>query len=87
MIIALKRKVPLRTHDLVSLYQEINELIILPKELIDRLPEVSQYYVSARYPNAGLEVPSERINKAQAERALEVAEAVVSIANKALGVA
>jgi HEPN domain-containing protein len=34
-----------------------------------------------------LEVPSERINKAQAERALEVAEAVVSIANKALGVA
>jgi Uncharacterized conserved protein related to C-terminal domain of eukaryotic chaperone, SACSIN len=86
LIIALKCKVPPRTHDLVSLYQEINELIALPKELIDRLPEVSQYYVSARCPNAGLEVPSERINKAQAERALEVAEAVVSIANKALGV-
>jgi hypothetical protein len=33
-----------------------------------------------------LEVQSERINKAQAERALEVAE-VVSVANKALGVA
>ena len=51
------------------------------------MPEVSQYYVSARYLNVGLGVPSERINKAQAERALEVAEAVVSIANKALGVA
>jgi hypothetical protein len=33
-----------------------------------------------------LEVPSERINKAQAVRALETAEVVIAIANKTLGV-
>jgi HEPN domain-containing protein len=86
LVIALKRRSPPRTHDLVTLFQEIHELITLPTEVIDRLPEISQYYVSARYPNAGLEVPSERINKAQAVRALEAAEVVIAIANKTLGV-
>jgi len=86
LVIALKRRSPPRAHDLVTLFQEIHELITLPTEVIDRLPEISQYYVSARYPNAGLEVPSERINKAQAVRALEAAEVVIAIANKTLGV-
>lgn len=85
LIIALRRISPPRTHDLVRLFEELRELITLPQDIIDRLPEVSQYYISARYPNAGLEVPSERINRVQAERALEVASTVVTIANERLG--
>ncbi|MGC9153800.1 MAG: HEPN domain-containing protein [Vulcanisaeta sp.] len=85
VIIANKRMSPPKTHDLVRLYNEVSDVMPLPQEAVDRLPEVSQYYVSARYPNAGLEVPSERINRAQAIRALEVANMVIENAKRLLG--
>ncbi|WP_291999198.1 HEPN domain-containing protein [Caldivirga sp.] len=49
-----------------------------------RLPTLSQYYVTSRYPNAGLEVPSEGISRTQAEEALNVAEVIISYASKLL---
>jgi HEPN domain-containing protein len=85
VIIAIKRMSPPKTHDLVRLYNEVSDVMPLPQEVVDRLPEVSQYYVSARYPNVGLEVPSERINRAQAIRALEVANMVIENARRLLG--
>ncbi|MGC8608137.1 MAG: HEPN domain-containing protein [Vulcanisaeta sp.] len=85
VIIAIKRMSLPKTHDLVRLYNEVSDVMPLPQEAVDRLPEVSQYYVSARYPNAGLEVPSERINRAQAIRALEVANMVIENARRLLG--
>lgn len=68
-----------RTHDLVVLYRGLQNVLELPHEVVEMLPEVSQYYVVARYPNAGLEVPSESISRTQAVRALEVARSVVSV--------
>ena len=68
-----------RTHDLVVLYRGLRNYIELPQEIVELLPEVSQYYITARYPNAGLEVPSESISRTQATRALEVTKTVVTI--------
>ena len=76
--IALLRTSYPRTHDLVALYRGLESHLKLPNDVVERLPEVSQYYVTARYPNAGLEAPSESISREQAVRALEVAEAVLS---------
>ncbi len=80
-IFLLNRLYP-RTHDLTVLLDGIKDRLQVPKWIIDRLPEVSQYYIVARYPNAGLEVPSESISREQALRALEVAEEVIKVAER-----
>lgn len=82
--VAALRRAPPRTHDLTVLYREVRGFISLDPELEDRLAEVSQYYVTARYPNAGLERPSESISRGQAARAVELAERVVEEASRAV---
>ena len=77
--LALARTMYPLTHDLVVLYNGLRRYLELPQEVAELLPEVSQYYTTARYPNAGLEVPSESISRAQAVRALGVARTVVSL--------
>ena len=62
----------------------VEEFVGLPDEVKERLPEVSQYYVTTRYPNAGLLRPSVSFNKYQAERALEVAKHVLRRVREAL---
>ena len=71
------RKVPSRTHDLTALYSSVNQTLKLSKDLIEALPELSQYYVTARYPNAGLGIPSRSFSFAQAKRAHIFAERIV----------
>ena len=75
--LAFLRKAYPKTHDLTMLYSEVKEHLRLPDDVVELLPEVSQYYVTARYPSAGLEVPSESVSRVQALRALEVAKKVV----------
>jgi len=77
--LALLRKPYPKTHDLTVLYSELKQVLELPSDVVEGLPEVSQYYTIARYPNAGLEVPSESISRAQAVRALGIAESVVKV--------
>jgi len=75
--IGLLRRRPPRTHDLTMLYEELRDILNLPSEVIEILPEVSQYYVTARYPNAGVKRPSISFSKTQSIRALEVAQTVI----------
>jgi len=77
LIIGLKHKRPPHVHDLVVLYEYVRDLLPLPRDVIEKLPEVSQYYVTARYPNAGLRRPSISFSKLQADNALEVAKYVI----------
>lgn len=79
LYLAVARRVYPKTHDLTALYNGVREYLELPGDVVELLPEVSQYYVTARYPNAGLEAPSESISRAQAIRALEIARKVFSI--------
>ncbi len=84
IIIGLVRQRPPHMHDLTALYQMAKPALELPDELVELLPEVSQYYATARYPNAGLRRPSLSFSRTQAQRALEVAERVLKHVEEAL---
>lgn len=77
--IGVLRVRPPRGHDLVMLYRGLSSVLNVSEVIVGRIPEVSQYYTVARYPNAGLEIPSESISEEQAKRALEVAEEVIRV--------
>lgn len=82
--IGLLRRRPPRDRDLVMLYSELKGTLSLPGDVEEALPELSQYYVTARYPNAGLRRPSASFSRAQAVRAIEVARGVVERVREAL---
>jgi HEPN domain-containing protein len=67
-----------RSHDLLELYSEVKDFLVLEDEVKEGLAELSAYYTQARYPNAGLRRPSLEIGKAQAERALKISEGVIN---------
>ncbi len=77
--LALAKKMYPKTHDLTMLYEGVRELLRFSSDLVEKLPEVSQYYVMARYPNAALEIPSKSISRSQAERALNTAKKLVKL--------
>lgn len=85
LYLAVAKRLYPKTHDLTVLYEGIKEHLRLPEEVVELLTEVSQYYVTARYPNAGLETPSESFSRTQAVRALEVAKRVVSAVEEQVG--
>ena len=66
------------------LYRGLSKVLNFNKEIVGRIPEVSQYYTVARYPNAGLEVPSESISEEQARRAFEVAREVIKVVREVI---
>ncbi|MEM3716287.1 MAG: HEPN domain-containing protein [Candidatus Bathyarchaeia archaeon] len=82
--IGVLRVRPPRGHDLVMLYRGLSTILRVSESIVGRIPEVSQYYTVARYPNAGLEVPSESISEEQARRALEVAEEVIKVVREVI---
>jgi HEPN domain-containing protein len=83
IIIGFLRERPPHTHDLTVLYARVKSLLDLG-EKSDLLPEISQYYITARYPNAGLRRPSTSFSRVQAERALEVASCVLERVKEAI---
>lgn len=72
-----------RGHDLVKLYRRAAEYAELDLHLAD-LARLSAYYTQARYPNAGVERPSQEITREQAVEALETAGRVIDEVSKAL---
>ncbi len=73
----------LRGHDLVRIYRRLREVVDLElsESLLSRL---SGYYTQARYPNAGIERPSEEITREQALEAVSTAGGVIDEVSKAL---
>ncbi|MCX8191401.1 MAG: HEPN domain-containing protein, partial [Nitrososphaerales archaeon] len=70
-----------RGHDLVMLYRNIKDGsgISLEEHLLSKL---SAYYTIARYPNAGMERPSEEITREQAMESLSTAKGVLDAVRK-----
>ncbi len=73
----------LRSHDLVKLYGEIRTLVDLGLSE-SSLARLSMYYTVARYPNAGVERPSQEISEDQAREAIEIAKVVVDAVSRAI---
>ncbi|MEM4815845.1 MAG: HEPN domain-containing protein [Ignisphaera sp.] len=59
-------------HDLAKLYRRVRDSIVLSLSEAS-LARLSPYYTLARYPNAGMERPSEEILKEHAEEAISIA--------------
>ena len=70
-----------RGNDLVKLYRKAREYvdIELSESLLARL---SAFYTQARYPNAGIERPSEEITEEQAVEAISTARGVIDAVSK-----
>lgn len=78
IILGIKRKRPERTHDLTELYAAIGDL--RPPLNRAAITELSHYYITARYPNAGYRRPSRALGLAQGKKAIGTAESVVQYA-------
>ena len=76
LIICIKRRVPPRPHDLTELLNEAGDLKLNVDE--PDLSDLSQYYVTASYPNAGLHRPSVSFTRPQAERAIRIAQEIAA---------
>ena len=72
-----------RGHDLVKLYRTLKEHATLNLSEA-KLSRLSAYYTQARYPNAGVERPSEEIAEEQALEAIDTAEETLNEIRKAL---
>ncbi len=72
-----------RGHDLVKLYRRVKGHVRM-KLNESFLARLSAYYTQARYPNAGLERPSEEITREHAEEALSTARGVLNEVSKAI---
>jgi len=81
IIIGFLREKPPRTHDLTALYSMVKTMFNLSGKA-NSLPE--QYYITTRYPNAGICGPSISFSIVQAERALEVSSYVVGRVKEAV---
>jgi HEPN domain-containing protein len=66
IIIGFLREMPPHTNDLTALYSMVKTMFNLG-EKANLLPEVSQYYITTRYPNAGIRRPSISFSRVQAE--------------------
>ncbi len=70
-----------RGHDLVKLYRRVREHVEI-RLSESSLARLSAYYTQARYPNAGIERPSEEITKDQADEAITIARGVIDEISK-----
>lgn len=72
-----------RGHDLVMIYRKVKHVTELGLDE-PSLATLSAYYTVSRYPNAGLERPSEAISRQHAVDALEIAVKVYDTVSEAL---
>ncbi|MEM3806101.1 MAG: HEPN domain-containing protein [Desulfurococcus sp.] len=72
-----------RGHDLVKLYRRVKDSTAVSLSEV-ALAKLSAYYTLARYPNAGLERPSEEILREHAEEAISIAKGVLDEVSKAI---
>jgi len=74
----VKRENPPYIHTVTELYRILKEADFnLPSELENQLYVLNKYYTITRYPDAANGLPSEAVDKIEAERALKIAEEVL----------
>jgi HEPN domain-containing protein len=82
VVIGVKRRRAPRTHDLTILAMELEDIVF--DVGADDLPDLSQYYVTSHYHNAGIQRHYQSFTQGQAVRAHNVAERVVTNAARLL---
>ena len=82
LIIGVRRRTPPRGNDLTELFREAADMGLRAAEA--DLSDISRYYMTTRYPNAGFHRPSRSFTRPQAERAIQAAEELLDDAERLL---
>jgi len=82
MFFVLKREEPPKLHTVTELYKLLTPEFKLPAELEEQLYILNKYYTVSRYPDAANGLPSESVDRIEAERALKIAEEVLDYARR-----
>ena len=81
LFFVVRREEPPKIHSVTELYRKLREgNFSFPKELEEQLFILNKYYTVSRYPDAANGLPSESVDKLEAERALKLAEEVLKYA-------
>ena len=82
LFIEIAREEPPKIHSVTELYKILKEKsgFEFPKEIEEQLFILNKYYTVSRYPDAANGLPSESVDRIEAERALKIAEEVLSYA-------
>jgi len=72
------RKEPPKTHIITELYKQLKEAGFR-LDIEDELYFLNKYYIVTRYPDAANGLPSESVDRWEAERALKIAERVIEV--------
>jgi len=72
------RREPPKTHIITELYKQLREAGFR-LDIEDELYFLNKYYVVTRYPDAANGLPSESVDRWEAERALKIAERVIEV--------
>ncbi|MDH5815682.1 MAG: HEPN domain-containing protein [Candidatus Nezhaarchaeota archaeon] len=78
MFFVVRREEPPHIHTVTELYRLLKEVgFTLPQELEEQLYILNKYYTITRYPDAANGLPSEAVDRVEAERAYNLACSVV----------
>jgi len=78
LFFVVRREEPPRLHTVTELYSMLRESgFHLPKDLEEQLYILNKYYTVTRYPDAANSLPSESVDRLEAERAFSLAGKVV----------
>ena len=85
LFFVVRREEPPRIHTVTELYRMLAEAgFRLPAGLEEQLYVLNKYYTVTRYPDAANGLPSESVDRLEAERAVRIAEGVVEAARRRL---
>jgi HEPN domain-containing protein len=80
LFFVVRREEPPHVHTVTELYRPLKDAgFVLPPELEEQLYILNKYYTVTRYPDAANGLPSEAVDKIEAERAYGLAVEVVRI--------
>lgn len=85
LYLVLAREPPPYTHRVSVLYNDLKRYgFKLPSDLEEGIPILNKYYTITRYPDAANGLPSEAVDRGEAERAYDIARRVVEFVKKAI---
>ncbi len=86
LFFVVKKEEPPKLHTVTELYRELKKGgFNLPDDVEEQLYVLNKYYTVSRYPDAANGLPSESVDRIEAERALKIAEVVLEHAKGAAG--
>ena len=86
LFFVVRREEPPRIRTVTELYAMLKEAgFALPPELEQQLYILNKYYTVTRYPDAANGLPSESVDRVEAERAYKLAEEVVKYVERCIG--